>query len=166
MEHMPVETVDVVVIGGGQAGLAIGYYLARRGLPSSSSRRIHESATAGVNAGTAAPVHVRPATTLCPDCPSRRCRTRSPPRTRWPTTSNNMRRLSICRYEPEFTSTPCSLRPGAVLVVGACNSGTERARVRDADGGNRDAHSPRRRLADAAVRKEWTNPGSASRRNK
>jgi putative flavoprotein involved in K+ transport len=32
MEHMPVEHVDVVVIGGGQAGLAIGYYLARRGL--------------------------------------------------------------------------------------------------------------------------------------
>src|SRR5262245_13674335 len=26
------ETADVVVIGGGQAGLAIGYYLARRGL--------------------------------------------------------------------------------------------------------------------------------------
>jgi len=32
MEHMSVEHVDVVVIGGGQAGLAIGYYLARRGL--------------------------------------------------------------------------------------------------------------------------------------
>src|SRR4029453_5507632 len=32
MEHMPVDNVDVVVIGGGDAGLAIGYYLARRGL--------------------------------------------------------------------------------------------------------------------------------------
>src|SRR6266511_4088795 len=32
VEHMPVEHVDVVVIGGGQAGLAIGYYLAGRGL--------------------------------------------------------------------------------------------------------------------------------------
>src|SRR4029453_1227696 len=30
MEHMPVEHVNVVVIGAGLAGLAIGYYLARR----------------------------------------------------------------------------------------------------------------------------------------
>src|SRR4029453_6632131 len=52
----------------------------------------------------------------------------------------------------------CHLRPCTPHLLGA-------PRVRDVDGDSRDAHSPRRRLADAAVRKDWTDPGWASRRN-
>ena len=33
------ESIDTVVIGGGQAGLAVGYFLARRGLPFRRPRR-------------------------------------------------------------------------------------------------------------------------------
>src|SRR4029450_6571088 len=52
----------------------------------------------------------------------------------------------------------CHLRPYTPHLLGA-------PRVRDVNGGSRDAHSPRRRLADAAVRKDWTEPGWASRRD-
>ena len=47
------QSFDVIVIGGGQAGLSVGYHLAaRRRCASSSSRRTRASATPGGSAGT------------------------------------------------------------------------------------------------------------------
>ena len=65
--RLEVEHVETVVIGGGQAGLAVGYHLARRGPavrdPGRQRARRRRLAQA---LGLAAPVHARRATTACP----------------------------------------------------------------------------------------------------
>ena len=48
----PASDYEVAVIGAGQAGLAMGYYLARKGDGSSSSSAAIRSRPRGVSAGT------------------------------------------------------------------------------------------------------------------
>ena len=93
------ERVETVVVGGGQAGLAVGCHLAQRSLPFvilDANKRIGDSwrkrwdslrlfTPAGYNLpGMPFPVRV----------------TRSRPRTRWATTSRPTRRGSSFRFEP------------------------------------------------------------------
>ena len=63
---------DVIVVGGGQAGLAIGYFLARQGRDFTILEAAAEPARGVARAlGLAQAVHARPATTPCRGSPSR-----------------------------------------------------------------------------------------------
>ena len=103
------ERVETIVVGGGQAGLSVGYHLARRGLPfvileagDADRRRVAHAL------GLAAPVHARPLRRPGRDAVPRAAPLRSRARTRWPTTSRRTRRASSCRSGPACASTALS----------------------------------------------------------
>ena len=69
MEADAAEHFETVIIGGGQAGLAVGYHLAQRGPAVRDPRRERAGRRHLAQAlGLAAPVHARPATTACRAC--------------------------------------------------------------------------------------------------
>src|SRR5215217_861343 len=86
MPEPEAEHIEIVVIGGGQAGLSVGHHLARRGQPFLILDGHRRSATPGATAGTRFACSPRPATARWRGCRSRLRATRSRPRTRWPTT--------------------------------------------------------------------------------
>ena len=94
------ERYPVIVIGGGQAGLSVGYHLAAgRSLryprrPPARRRRLAEAL------GLAPPVLLRRALTVSTACPSRRRQPTSRRRTRWATISKPMPGISTCRSGP------------------------------------------------------------------
>ena len=65
---------DVIVVGGGQAGLAIGHFLTRQGATSRSSRRQTSRRPRGASGGTRCGCSRRCATAGCPACLPRRSR--------------------------------------------------------------------------------------------
>jgi len=93
------ERVETVVIGGGQAGLSLGYYLAQRGLPFvilDANERIGDAWRNRWDSLRlpAASMPWRGSHSL--DHP-----TRSPQRTRWAITLRPSLRGLSCRFEPE-----------------------------------------------------------------
>ncbi len=81
------ERIETVIVGGGQAGLAVGYHLARRGRPfvildaNDQRRRLLAEAV-----GLAPRVHPGPPRRAAGHAVPRAGPLASPPRTRWPTT--------------------------------------------------------------------------------
>ena len=81
------ERREVVVVGGGQAGLAIGYFLAQQGRDFTILEAADEPAAAWRERwDSLQAVHARRATTRFPACPSQATRTATRARTRSPTT--------------------------------------------------------------------------------
>jgi len=95
-----VEHVETLVIGGGQAGLSVGYHLARRGLPFlvvDANERVGDSwrhRWGSLRLFTPARFDVSMG------CDSRRLLTTSPAKTRWRTTSRPTPRSSTFRSDP------------------------------------------------------------------
>jgi hypothetical protein len=82
---------DVIVVGAGQAGLAIGYHLAQRAAASGSWRRRPSRVPDGAVAGTRSTCSHPCVTTPCRGFPSRATRTATQGETRWRTTSPTTR---------------------------------------------------------------------------
>ena len=102
------ERYDVIVIGGGQAGLSVGSFpeADRPALPDRRRERAHRRRVAAA-LGFAAPVHAGEVRRAGRHALSRARRTRSRPRTRWPTTWRRTSRASSCRSEPARASIAC-----------------------------------------------------------
>ena len=163
------ERYDVIVIGGGQAGLSVGYYLRRRGLRFvilDASERIGDAwrkrwdslrlFTPAKLDGLDGMRFPAP-----PELASR-------PRTRWPTTSRPTRRGSSCPSRTRTRVERLSRRDGALRG----EDGRRRARGRSGGGrdgelpapagsGVRPGASPRHRPAALA---RLPQPGAAARR--
>ena len=73
---------EVVVVGGGQAGLAIGYFLAREARDFTTWKRPPNRRLSGASAGTRSSCSRRSATTACPAYPSPATRIAIPAATR------------------------------------------------------------------------------------
>ena len=107
------ERVETVVVGGGQAGLAVGYHLAQRDLPFvilDANERIGDSWRKrwdSLRLFTPARYNALPGMAF--PGPAHR----SPPRTRWPTTSRPTPHSSSSRFEPASESIGC---PGTAAV--------------------------------------------------
>ena len=96
-----VETFETIIIGGGQAGLSVGYYLKKRGesfVILDANDRIGGSG--GRAPGTRSACSLPLATTACRAGLSRRPPGRIQPRARRPSTSRPTRNDSSCRCEP------------------------------------------------------------------
>ena len=76
------EPFDVVIIGGGQAGLAMGYYLRQQGLRFVTSSEATRSRPPGASAGTRSSSSRPAATAPCLGFPSPASRTTTQPATR------------------------------------------------------------------------------------
>lgn len=76
---------DTVVVGGGQAGLAVGHYLAEQGRDFVILDAAVRVGDCGEDVGTRCVCSPRPATTDFRACPSRNWAATTQPRTRWPT---------------------------------------------------------------------------------
>ena len=99
------ERFEIVIIGGGQAGLAVGYHLTRRGRPCvilDANERIGDSWRKRWDSlRLFTPARSRG----LPGWPSLRRRRRFPPRMRWRTTSRPTRRVSTSPFEPAYVWT-------------------------------------------------------------
>ena len=112
------ERVETIVIGGGQAGLSVGYQLARRDqrVPDPRRRRARRRLLAQP-LGLAAAVHAGPLRRPGRDALPGAARTRSRPRTRWPTTWRPTPPASSCRCAPASASTGCRATAAASIVT-------------------------------------------------
>ena len=129
------ERFDVVVIGAGQAGLSVGYHLAKRGLRFvilDANERIGDSVAPAV--GLAAPVHAgalrrpgRHAVSGAQPAPSR-------PRTRWPTTSRRTRHGLRCPCALASAVERCAKRKGPLRRQGRASCEFEADAGRRGDG--------------------------------
>ena len=111
----PVRT-ETVIVGAGQAGLAVGYELARRGRSSvilDAHERIGDSWR--MRWDSLGCSH-RPGTTACPAGASRLRGGPIPPRTRWPTTWRRTRRGSTWTSAPGCGSRRCPATDGRFVV--------------------------------------------------
>ena len=101
------ERLDTVIIGAGQAGLSVGYHLARHHrsfvILDANERIGDPGASGGIRFACSPP----PASTGCPACASRPRLVRFPPRTRPPTSSRHTRDDSAFRSVPASASTGC-----------------------------------------------------------
>ena len=165
------ERFDTIVIGGGQAGLAAGYHLKKRGRAVRDPRRAASaSATRGARAGTRSASSRRRSTPACPGCASRRPAGRSRRRTRWATTSRRTRSGSAAGAERRHASS--ASRGAAIAIVVEAGGAASRGRPRD----RRDGRAPhaegarvrtRARSADrAAALERVPEPGAAARRRR
>ena len=105
-----VEEHETVIIGGGQAGLAVGYWLSRLGCPFVILDANAASGTAGAGVGTPCACSRLPGATGCPACPSQHASTPSPPVTRWRATSRTTQRGSSSRCATGYGSTRSAVR--------------------------------------------------------
>ena len=88
---------DVIVIGAGQAGLAIGYHLAEQGRRFTILEAADGPAAAWRSRWESLRLFIPPATTASPGSPSPAIRTTTPPATRSSPTSPTTRAISRCR---------------------------------------------------------------------
>ncbi len=89
------ENYKVIVIGGGQAGLSMGYYLAKSGIPYiilDASERVGDP---GVNAGILSVYLLRRDTILSRECPFPPRGIHFRQRMKWPITCSNMRNILV-----------------------------------------------------------------------
>ena len=93
-------SVRDVVVGGGQAGLAVGYHLARRGLRFVILDANERVGDAWRKRWDSLRLFTPARYDGLPGMPFPAPPTRSPPRTRWRTTSRPTRPGSRCRCEP------------------------------------------------------------------
>src|SRR5690349_13595483 len=84
------ERYEIVVIGGGQAGLALGYYLAQQGRSFLILEREHDVAPAWRDRWESLTLSRRGPTTACPAWSSPAIRTATPPAMRCSPTSRAM----------------------------------------------------------------------------
>ena len=117
------ERYDVIVIGGGQAGLSVGYHLQAAGPALRHPRRAGTHRRRLAEAlGFAAAVHAGPARRSRRHAVSRRRRTPVRPRTRWGTIWRRTPRTSSCRSGRGSPSIVCQARRST--------SSSKRARAR------------------------------------
>ena len=135
---------EVAVVGAGQAGLAIGYFLARQGrrFVILDARRCDRFGLAE-SLGLARPCSRRAATTACPGCrfPGDPMAIRAA--TRWSPIWSGMRRPSICRSSSAARARSLTRRDGGFVVE--LDDGAYGGR----SGGGR--HRPVPRAAGAAI---------------
>ena len=125
----PIERIDTVVIGGGQAGLSAGYHLARRGLPfvilDADARIGDHWRDRWDSLKLYSPAQVRLAARACGS--PRRPRT-GRPAARWPTTSRPTRDGSSCRSGAGRASIASSRSTDGFVVSTAAGSASPRDR--------------------------------------
>ena len=101
---MNTDAYETIVIGGGQAGLSVGYHLAKRNrdfVILDENERVGEGWR---RRWDSLRLFTPAASTGYPGCRSRRRSGRSRRRMRWPPTSRPMRTASRCRFEPQCAS--------------------------------------------------------------
>ena len=116
------ERFDVIVIGAGQAGLSVGYYLRRQGLRFvivDGNERIGDSWRKRWDSlRLFTPAHLDGLV----GCASRHLPTRSRPRTRWPITWSPTPPIFSCRCAPASRWIGCRQENGRYVVrAGACS---------------------------------------------
>ena len=135
------ERVETVIVGGGQAGLATGYFL-QRGRPSRDPGRPRAGRRRVADAlGLAAALHVRRGTTACPASASPHPGGPSRRRTRWRTTWRRMPNGSGSTSGPAAT---CRRSPGRGIGSSLTTAGgrLEADNVVVATGANRVPQGP------------------------
>ena len=137
---MRAEHIETVIVGGGQAGLATGYHLARRGAPvrdpggERADRRLVAQAL-----GFASPVHTGALQRAAGPALSRRRRGRFPARTTSPTTWRTTRPRSSSRSGPVSAWTASRGREAATRsrpgIAGSPPTASSWRRARTSDQG-------------------------------